>query len=92
MNLKHVTNNCSLLIHGLLQYNVEQRLGCSNRGALDVIEHPWFDQINFWSLYQQKYIAPFIPIRKFFLTDKYRNETILKFTAKNQYENDFSEF
>ncbi|CAF2701050.1 unnamed protein product [Rotaria sp. Silwood2] len=92
MNLKHVTRNCASIIHGLLQYNIEQRLGCGVRGALDIIEHSWFDQINFWTLYQQKYIAPFIPIRKYIITDQHQNETILKFTAKNQYENEFNEF
>ncbi|CAF4561167.1 unnamed protein product [Rotaria sp. Silwood1] len=92
MNLKHVTKNCALIIRGLLQYNIEQRLGCGIRGALDIIEHAWFDQINFWTLYQQKYIAPFIPIRKYIITDQYENETILRYTAKNQYENEFNEF
>jgi hypothetical protein len=92
MNLKHVSKNCALLISDLLQYNIEQRLGCGNRGALDLIEHPWFDQMNFWNLYQQTYLAPFIPIRKYFLPDKYFNEPILKFTATNQYEYDFNEF
>jgi hypothetical protein len=92
MNLKHMTVNCALLIRHLLQYNIQQRLGCGIRGALDIIEHPWFDHIDFWSLYQQKYIAPFLPIRQSILTDKYQNETILKFTAKNPYENEFIEF
>ena len=92
MNLKHVTRNCALLIHDLLQHNVEQRLGCGTRGALDIIEHPWFDQINFWTLYQQKYIAPFLPIRQCIMTDSYQKETILQFTAKNLYENEFNEF
>jgi hypothetical protein len=67
-------------------------LGCGKRGALDLIEHPWFDQINFWTLYQQKYIAPFVPIRKSIINDEYQNGTILKFTAKNQYTNEFIEF
>ncbi len=92
LKLKHVTKNCALLIRDLLQYNVEQRLGCGIRGALDIIEHPWFDQINFWSLYQQKYIAPFLPIHKCIINDEDQNETILKFTAKNQYENEFYGF
>jgi hypothetical protein len=87
-----VSRNCALLIHDLLQYNIEQRLGCGNRGALDLIEHPWFDQINFWNLYQQIYLAPFIPIRKNFLPGKYFTEPIFKFTASNQYEHKFDDF
>jgi len=67
-------------------------LGCGIRGALDIIEHPWFNKINFWMLYQQKYIAPFIPIRKYIIDNEYQNKTILKFTAKNQYENEFIGF
>ncbi len=87
-----MTKNCALLIRDLLQYNVEQRLGCGIRGALDIIEHPWFDQINFWSLYQQKYLAPFLPIRKYIIPNEDQTEPLLKFTAKNQYENEFLGF
>jgi len=43
-------------------------------------------------LYQQKYIAPFLPIHKYIIEDEYQNQTILKFTAKNQYENEFIGF
>ena len=92
MNLQHLSKNCAILINDLLQHNVEQRLGCSTRGALDLFEHPWFAQMNFWSLYQQKYLAPFIPIRKSILSNQHRNDTILTFTANNQYENDFIDF
>ncbi len=87
-----MTKNCALLIRDLLQYNVEQRLGCGIRGALDIIEHPWFDQINFWSLYQQKYLAPFLPIRKYIIPNEDQTEPLLKFTAKTQYENEFLGF
>ncbi|CAF1303143.1 unnamed protein product [Rotaria magnacalcarata] len=92
INLKHSSINCLSIIRGLLQYNVERRLGCGQRGTLDIIEHVWFDEINFWTLYQQKYIAPFIPIRKYIITDRYEDETILRFTAKNLHENEFKEF
>ncbi|CAM2711558.1 unnamed protein product [Rotaria socialis] len=92
INLKHSSINCLSIIRGLLQYNVEQRLGCGKRGTLDIIEHAWFDEVNFWTLYQQKYIAPFIPIRKYIFTDRYEDDTILRFTAKNLYESEFKEF
>ncbi|UJR21956.1 hypothetical protein I4U23_025024 [Adineta vaga] len=92
MNLKHVTQHCALLIRSLLEHNVQQRLGCGQRGILDLLEHPWFDQINFWTLYQQNYLAPYLPVRKSFLHETYSDETILKFSAKNQYEKEFSEF
>lgn len=94
VNLQQVSRNCAVLIRDLLQYNVEQRLGCGVRGALDIIEHSWFDQMNFWSLYQQRYLAPFLPIRQsFFLPDEeHLNETILKFTANNQYEKEYHAF
>ncbi|CAF1309759.1 unnamed protein product [Adineta steineri] len=92
MHLKDITHNCSVLIHDLLQHNINQRLGCRQRGILDIFEHPWFNQINFWNLYQQKYLPPFIPLCKYFPTNKYQSETILKFTANKQYEYDFIEF
>lgn len=92
MNFEHLSKNCVSIIRDLLQYNVEQRLGCGIRGALDVIEHSWFDQINFWSLYQQKYIAPFIPIRKYMIEDHNEHSAVLKFSAKNKHEDEFKEF
>ena len=94
LNLEHVTKNCALLIQNLLQINIEQRLGCGHRGFYDIFEHPWFDQINFWNLYEQKYLAPFIPIRKYLIKgDDDESKTILKFTAaKNQYEKEFIGF
>lgn len=75
----------------MLQENVEQRLGCGQRGILDIFEHPWFEQIDFWKLYQQTYVAPFLPIRKsLFATED--QQTILKLTARNQYEREFMDF
>lgn len=92
LKLENVTKNCALLIRNLLEHNIEQRLGCGIRGALDLIEHPWFNQINFWNLYQQKYLAPFLPIRKYLIKDNNYQKNILQFTAKNLYENKFIDF
>ena len=92
MNLQYVSKHCASLIRHLLEYNIEKRLGCGIRGTLDIIEHSWFDSINFWTLYQQKYIAPFLPIRPCIIMDENQNETVLHYSAKYQYEDEFNEF
>ena len=87
-----MTEHCASLIRGLLQHNIEQRLGCGQRAMLDLLEHAWFTEINFWSLYRQHYLAPFLPVRKHFLQVKTSDEVHLKFSAKNQYENELMTF
>ncbi|CAF0739937.1 unnamed protein product [Didymodactylos carnosus] len=52
-NFKNVSNNCADLIKNLLKFNVNQRLGCGEKGALDVMEHVWFEHLDFWKLYNQ---------------------------------------
>ncbi|CAF1121060.1 unnamed protein product [Adineta ricciae] len=74
LHLTDMTEHCASLIRGLLQHNIEQRLGCGQRAMLDLLEHPWLTEINFWSLYRQKYIAPFLPARKHFLQVKDSDE------------------
>lgn len=88
INLVNVSQHCALLIRDLLRYNIDERLGCGIRGALDLLEHPWFNQIHFSQLYQQIYHAPYLPIRQSFHVD----ETRLTFTASKQYEREFHDF
>lgn len=91
--MENVSANCAILIRDLLRYNVEERLGCGIRGALDILEHPWFNSLNFLMLYQQKYAAPFLPIGATFLVnEEHPNETLLKFTASKQHDREFQNF
>ncbi|XP_064612264.1 G protein-coupled receptor kinase 3-like [Liolophura sinensis] len=51
------------LLEGLLQRNVEDRLGCQGRGALEVREYPFFKGMDWTQVYLQKYRPPLIPPR-----------------------------
>ena len=86
--MANVSRDCALLIRDLLQYNIDERLGCGVRGALDLLEHSWFNQLNFWKLYQQIYHAPYLPICQSFVI----NETLLTFTASKGDGREFHEF
>ena len=57
----HVTRPAASLIAGLLNRNPQQRLG-SNGGA-DVMRHPFFQSINWDSLYRRELTPPFDPCR-----------------------------
>ena len=92
LNRSDLTENCARLIRDLLRLNVEQRLGCGRRGALDVLEHPWFATMDFWRLYQQEYIAPYLPIRRSLLSVPEVTDALLRFTAKNHFEEEFRDF
>lgn len=51
------------LLEGLLQRNVEDRLGCKGRGANEVKEHAFFRGIDWTQVFLQKYTPPLIPPR-----------------------------
>lgn len=92
LNRSDLSENCTRLIRDLLRLNTEQRLGCGPRAALDVLEHPWFASMNFWHLYRQNYIAPYLPTRKSLLAAPEATDAVLRFTAKNPYEEKFHDF
>ncbi|XP_015783383.1 G protein-coupled receptor kinase 1 [Tetranychus urticae] len=51
------------LLEGLLQRDVDKRLGCKGGGADEVKEHPFFKGIDWQLVYLQKYPPPLIPPR-----------------------------
>ncbi|XP_059481105.1 G protein-coupled receptor kinase 1 [Neocloeon triangulifer] len=51
------------LLEGLLQREIDMRLGCKGRGADEVKEHPFFAGIDWQQVYLQKYTPPLIPPR-----------------------------
>ncbi|RWS12294.1 G protein-coupled receptor kinase 1-like protein [Dinothrombium tinctorium] len=57
------TTELKSLLEGLLQREVNQRLGCKGRGADEVKEHPFFEGIDWQLVYLQKYTPPLIPPR-----------------------------
>nr|XP_022905168.1 G protein-coupled receptor kinase 1 isoform X2 [Onthophagus taurus]XP_022905169.1 G protein-coupled receptor kinase 1 isoform X2 [Onthophagus taurus] len=51
------------LLEGLLQRDVDKRLGCKGNGADEVKEHPFFGGIDWQQVYMQKYSPPLMPPR-----------------------------
>lgn len=51
------------LLEGLLQRDVDKRLGCRGAGADEVKEHAFFAGIDWQQVYLQKYTPPLIPPR-----------------------------
>lgn len=51
------------LLEGLLQRDINNRLGCRGRGADELKEHPFFSGIDWQQVYLQKYTPPLIPPR-----------------------------
>lgn len=51
------------LLEGLLQRDVDKRLGCMGRGAEEIKEHAFFAGIDWHQVYIQKYTPPLIPPR-----------------------------
>ncbi|XP_061162225.1 beta-adrenergic receptor kinase 2-like isoform X2 [Saccostrea echinata] len=58
-----MTQEMKSLLEGLLQRNVEDRLGCKGRGANEVKEHAFFRGIDWTQVFLQKYTPPLIPPR-----------------------------
>ncbi|OXU25738.1 hypothetical protein TSAR_000598 [Trichomalopsis sarcophagae] len=51
------------LLDGLLQRDINNRLGCRGGGADELKEHPFFSGIDWQQVYLQKYTPPLIPPR-----------------------------
>jgi len=49
------------VIEGLLIRDVNQRLGCLRRGALDIKHSPWYKDVSWDAMEQKKLKAPWIP-------------------------------
>lgn len=51
------------MLEGLLQRDIDKRLGCKGNGAEEVKSHPFFAGIDWHQVYIQKYTPPLIPPR-----------------------------
>lgn len=49
------------LVHKLLHHDPEARLGCGTRGVREIMEHPFFDGIDWDKLEKRHIVPPFIP-------------------------------
>eukprot|EP00735_Rhodelphis_limneticus_P007810 TRINITY_DN20463_c0_g1::TRINITY_DN20463_c0_g1_i1::g.17::m.17 TRINITY_DN20463_c0_g1::TRINITY_DN20463_c0_g1_i1::g.17 ORF type:complete len:376 (+),score=76.33,sp/P28178/PK2_DICDI/56.33/9e-131,Pkinase/PF00069.20/6.8e-74,Pkinase_Tyr/PF07714.12/5.2e-36,Kinase-like/PF14531.1/9.5e+02,Kinase-like/PF14531.1/3.3e-05,Pkinase_C/PF00433.19/0.00011 TRINITY_DN20463_c0_g1_i1:96-1223(+) len=56
-----LSQDAKSLLSGLLTRDVPQRLGAGENGGKDIMDHPWFKQINFQKLYDKVVPAPFMP-------------------------------
>ena len=52
------------LIDGLLEKDPEKRLGSLHRGELEILQHPWFDEMELTEMRRRKLTAPWIPTIK----------------------------
>jgi len=51
------------LLEGLLQRDVDKRLGCRGGGASELKDHPFYSGVDWNQVYQQRYPPPLIPPR-----------------------------
>ena len=58
---QHVGEDARSLITRLLLRDPEQRLGSSQRGALDIEEHPFYKDIDWKKLYNKEVEPPYQP-------------------------------
>lgn len=58
-----MTNELRTLLEGLLQREVEKRMGCMGRLAEEVKEHPFFKDMDWKQVYLLKLTPPLIPPR-----------------------------
>lgn len=56
-------NEVRSLLELLLHRDVDKRLGCMGRGALEVKEHPFFRDVDWKQVYLLKYPPPLVPPR-----------------------------
>jgi beta-adrenergic-receptor kinase len=56
-------NEIRTLLEGLLEREVEKRLGCRGRGAEEVKEHPYFKDVDWKQVFLLKYPPPLVPPR-----------------------------
>jgi serine/threonine protein kinase len=57
----HVDPTARDLISSLLTVDVSKRLGNLKGGANDVMQHPWFEGVDFQALLERRVVAPFRP-------------------------------
>lgn len=57
----HFTSELKDLLRNLLQVDLTKRYGNLKNGVADIKNHRWFSAIDWFSIYQRKVEAPFIP-------------------------------
>ncbi|CAG8511367.1 1372_t:CDS:2 [Acaulospora morrowiae] len=49
------------LLHGLLQRDYRNRLGCGPNGSMEIKTHPYFDYVDWDDVYHKRICSPYIP-------------------------------
>jgi serine/threonine protein kinase len=57
----HMPRDSVSILQKLLTREPERRLGSSDRDALDLMEHPYFRNVNFDDIYHKRITPPFLP-------------------------------
>ena len=73
------------------------RLGCLKRGTLDIVDHPWYKNCPWNSVYRQEIRAPYSPSAKSQLCwtiekTSIKEEPIYINANKNEYQENFLNF
>lgn len=93
---KYFSSDLADLCKNLLKVEVTERLGCLKRGTYDVIEHGWFRNCRWSSIYEQKLKAPFIPQVKsqlmWALEKPRKPEKPIYLSAYDDYRKEFENF
>lgn len=58
----HIDPITKNLLQGLLQVDTSKRLGCTAIGAQEIMNHQWFQGIDWAKVYNHRYQAPLVPI------------------------------
>lgn len=61
---EYMTTVCKSLVKNLLEVDPIKRFGSLKAGVYDIKSHPWFREIDWYSILHQKIIAPYIPMSK----------------------------
>ena len=58
---EHISDACRDFLEKLFIKDPDSRLGGGPRGAEDVMEHPWFERVEWKAIYDKKVRPPFKP-------------------------------
>ena len=58
---KTMNKNAKTIIKHFLNTDINKRLGCTKKGIVEIIEHPFFDNFDWKGLLYRQLEAPFIP-------------------------------
>lgn len=83
------------LLQKIFQVDVELRIGCGTQGVVELKNHAWFSEINWWALFEKKVKPYFIPTcsdQKEDANFSTYDEEPIEESEEEQYQELFSDF